>query len=138
MAGRSDGRFALLWFSHIPGAFEVFASMRLFSRSAGLVYVGHGHAVDDGHALLSPKRLHGLCGLVVTQLLGLFVRDKHEVVLEQLRTFLDIVLLCLLWRYCVERNDERVLDAEYCVRGLVVGALDVQRPSISLATMFYA
>src|SRR5690242_5410258 len=46
------------------------------------IYVGHWHTIDDGHALLTTKRLHSLCSLFMAQLLRLLVCDKHKVVCQ--------------------------------------------------------
>lgn len=84
-----------------------------------LVDFRHWQPVHNHHPL-SPKPLHRLDRLVMPKLLRLLIRNQHKVVLEQLRPFLDAVLLRQLGRHCLERHDERILHAKDGVGRFVV------------------
>ena len=73
-----------------------------------------------------PKFLHRLQRIFVPQSLRLLLIYKNKIMFQHLASFLDSVLLCNARIRCAKINNQRFLNAEDCIRGLVRVVADVK------------
>ena len=94
--------------------------------STDLINVGHRQPI---HNLDMPAKLfQRLNRLLISQLVGFLVRDKHKVPGDKCRALFHTVLLGSSLVSFTNLHDKTVLDAEDCVGCLVGVAFDVKCP----------